>query len=293
MRIIGKRGRTFLLGSCVAALTSLGSHAAHASKVSHHDASDGGSLHRSLAASSHEHHRRTAHEHRSIHHKQAGEHFVHVAGISCVPYARQESGIEISGNAAQWWHHAEGVYARGNQPEVGSVLNFRANGHMRLGHVAVVASIIDSRNILVDHANWGGPGLHHGMISRGVRVEDVSANNDWSSVRVQLVTGEEYGSVYATYGFIYARADGTTSQMAAANHAAHVMAAMASADLDDHHIVQMPQQAQMQDNVVQRDLHIIAMRDTIHSGGNFDEVAEAPTRMRQQSLDLRIYRDMK
>src|SRR3978361_1159870 len=55
--------------------------------------------------------------------------------ISCVPYAREVSGIQVIGNAWQWWENASGLYARGDRPEVGSVWNFRANGRMRLGHV--------------------------------------------------------------------------------------------------------------------------------------------------------------
>ena len=75
-------------------------------------------------------------------------------GISCVPYARSVSGIELKGNAANWWAAAAGVYERGSQPEPGSVMNFRATGHMRLGHVAVVERVVNSREVEIDHANW-------------------------------------------------------------------------------------------------------------------------------------------
>jgi len=128
-------------------------------------------------------------------------------GISCVPFARVASGIELKGNAANWWDAANGVYARGQAPEDGSVLNFRANGHMRLGHVAVVSRVINVREIEVDHANWAGPSANKGGVSRGISVIDVSANNDWSAVRVALGHGGDYGSVYPTYGFIYDRPD--------------------------------------------------------------------------------------
>ena len=127
-------------------------------------------------------------------------------GISCVPFARSVSGIELKGNAANWWEAAAGVYERGNRPEPGSVMNFRATGHMRLGHVAVVARVIDSREVEIDHANWWGPGTRGG-VSRGIPVVDVSANNDWSAVRVGLGRTGEFGSVYPTYGFIYDRPD--------------------------------------------------------------------------------------
>jgi surface antigen len=123
-------------------------------------------------------------------------------GISCVPYARQVSGIEVGGNAWQWWENAEGRYARGRVPEAGSVLAFRANGRMRLGHVAVVSQVINAREIEVDQANWG-----RGTVSHGVAVVDVSEANNWTAVRVGLSRDGDFGSVYPTYGFIYARPD--------------------------------------------------------------------------------------
>ena len=128
-------------------------------------------------------------------------------GISCVPFARIASGIELKGNAANWWDAAAGVYARGQQPEGGSVLNFRATGGMRLGHVAVVTRVVNSREIEIDHANWWGPGASKGGVSRGVPVVDVSEHNDWSAVRVGLGHTGGFGSVYPTYGFIYDRPD--------------------------------------------------------------------------------------
>jgi hypothetical protein len=124
-----------------------------------------------------------------------------------VTFARANSGVQLSGNAANWWDAASGLYARGQQPERGSVLNFRANGHMRLGHVAVVSNVVSGREIEVDHANWAGPGVGRGGISRSIRVVDVSADNDWSAVRVSLGQPGLYGSVYPTYGFIYDRPD--------------------------------------------------------------------------------------
>jgi surface antigen len=129
-------------------------------------------------------------------------------GISCVPFARAATGITLKGNAANWWDAAAGVYERGSRPETGSVLNFRATGHMSLGHVAVVTNVIGEREIEIDHANWSGPGASKGGVSRGIRVEDVSSDNDWSAVRVALGHSGDYGSVYPTYGFIYDRPDG-------------------------------------------------------------------------------------
>jgi surface antigen len=131
------------------------------------------------------------------------------AYVQCVPFARAASGIELKGNAANWWDAADGVYQRGRRPEPGSVLNFRATGRMRLGHVAVVRTVVGAREIEIDQANWPAPGSK-GNISRGTRVIDVSDRNDWSAVRVQMSAGGEFGSVYPTYGFIYDRPDNGT-----------------------------------------------------------------------------------
>jgi surface antigen len=142
-------------------------------------------------------------------------------GIQCVTFARADSGIELSGDARDWWGNAAGIYQRGSRPESGAVLNFRANGSMRLGHVAVVNHIVDSRTVEIDHANWGGPGAVRGGISRDISVVDVSPNNDWSAVRVGLGHSGEYGSIYPTFGFIYNRPDAGTMVMAT-NHATPV-----------------------------------------------------------------------
>jgi surface antigen len=126
-----------------------------------------------------------------------------VVPISCVPFARRDSGIEVAGNAWEWWENAAGLYARGSVPQVGSVLAFQTNRHMRLGHVAVVSRVLNRREIEVDQANWpNGRG-----ISRGVPVVDVSERNDWTAVRVGLGHSGNYGSIYPTYGFIYDRRD--------------------------------------------------------------------------------------
>ena len=101
--------------------------------------------------------------------------------IQCVAFAKQDAGIEISGNARDWWYNAAGVYQRGQKPEAGSVLSFRPNPRMPLGHVAVVSSIEDSRTIVIDQSHWNSRG-----ITRDVEVKDVSEDNDWSAVRVQL-----------------------------------------------------------------------------------------------------------
>ncbi len=122
--------------------------------------------------------------------------------IQCVAFAKSDAGIDISGNARDWWGNAAGVYERGARPEEGSVLSFRENGRMPLGHVAVVSGISDSRTIVIDQSHWGSRG-----ITRDITVKDVSQENDWTAVRVQLANGRDFGSIYPTHGFIYPRPD--------------------------------------------------------------------------------------
>lgn len=126
--------------------------------------------------------------------------------LECVPYARRVSGIQLSGDARYWWNEAPGRYERGQTPQAGAVLNFRANGRMPLGHVAVVQQVVNRREILITQANWGGPGFTRGGVSSDISVVDVSPRNDWTAVRVALGHSSTYGSVYPTYGFIYRNA---------------------------------------------------------------------------------------
>lgn len=150
-------------------------------------------------------------------------------GISCVPYARQATGMDISGNGGQWWYNAAGLYARGNRPEVGSIMAFPGYGGMRAGHVAVVERVVSSREVHIHHANWGGPGIRRGSIMRGVSVIDASAGNDWSQVRVQVGHNDDnYGRTYPLQGFIYNRPDGTGGTMMAGRNPLRVNAAQAA-----------------------------------------------------------------
>jgi surface antigen len=128
------------------------------------------------------------------------------SGLSCVPFARMATGMNISGDARLWWHNAAGSYLRGQAPERGAVLAFMASGGMHRGHVAVVSAVINDRTILIDHSNWAGPGIRRGQVMRGVTVMDVSDRNDWTAVRVQVGHGTEaFGRTYPTHGFIYNR----------------------------------------------------------------------------------------
>lgn len=124
--------------------------------------------------------------------------------LQCVPYARQVSGIQIYGDAWTWWDQADGRYARGTRPKVGAVMSFRPYGNMRLGHVAAVSRVIDSRTVLLRHANWSLIDGRRGQIENDVRAVDVSPNNDWSEVRVWFAPLGGLGTTrWPLNGFIY------------------------------------------------------------------------------------------
>ena len=124
--------------------------------------------------------------------------------LQCVPYARQISGIRIFGDAHTWWDQAEGHYARGRSPRVGAVMAFSPHGNMRLGHVAAVSRIIDSRTVLLRHANWSEIDGRRGQIEDNVRAIDVSPDNDWSEVRVWYAPIAGIGTTrWPVRGFIY------------------------------------------------------------------------------------------
>jgi len=253
-----RTGRTWLFGSVLAIALPALAPSSHASTETH-----GKATHRVVQAT---HPVRMVHHvvnhvtHASVHvavaRGYAGRGRVRVAGISCVPYARSASGITLAGNAWQWWDHAEGTYARGRVPEPGSVLTFRANGRMRLGHVAVVTTVVNNREIEIDHANWAGRG-----VARSVPVVDVSENNDWTAVRVGLGRSDSFGSIYPTYGFIYDRSD--TGAMLTAITAPAAQPAL---------------------NSPPRDLRPAAERTTVAAAPaktrEYDEVAEAPSQPR-------------
>ncbi|MDO9708312.1 CHAP domain-containing protein [Paracraurococcus lichenis] len=144
------------------------------------------------------------------------------AGISCVPYARSVTGMEVYGNGGDWWWNAAGRYHRGQMPEPGSVMAFRRSGGMAAGHVAVVSRVLGPRHVLIDHANWAGPGIRKGTIMHNVSVVDVSEANDWTAVRVQVGYDQgAYGRTYPTYGFIYNRPEGDTATAYASAPALH------------------------------------------------------------------------
>lgn len=124
--------------------------------------------------------------------------FVNASGppLQCAIYARQRSGIDIRGDAQTWWAQADGRYRRSAAPARGAVI---VMGGTEAGHVGVVARVLNTRQILVDHANW----LGRGEIITGALVEDSSPGNDWSQVKVWNIETNALGArAYPVLGFV-------------------------------------------------------------------------------------------
>lgn len=116
--------------------------------------------------------------------------------LQCAIYARQRTGFELTGEARNWWPQAEGRYRRASTPSPGAAIVL---GGTEAGHVAVVTGVLGARQIVVDHANW----LGGGEIITGALVEDASAANDWSAVRVWNVETNSMGlREYPVFGFV-------------------------------------------------------------------------------------------
>jgi hypothetical protein len=89
-------------------------------------------------------------------------------------------------------------------PEKGSVLVLHDYAGANHGHVAVVRNLVSEREIRIDHANW----LNDGSIYVNNPVLDVSADNDWSQVRVfNIKTGGWGSKIYPVRGFIGSNTD--------------------------------------------------------------------------------------
>jgi surface antigen len=127
-------------------------------------------------------------------------------GLSCVPYARQRTGMALYGDAYAWWDSAAGHYQRGNQPALGAVLVLPQTSRLHSGHVAVVAQLVGSRQILVDHANWIPD-----EIATNMPVIDVSPGNDWTQLRFWNAPSRTFGAIYPASGFVYAQSGNTPS----------------------------------------------------------------------------------
>ena len=151
----------------------------------------------------------------------------------CVPFARLVSGIQIFGDAWTWWNQAAGKYQTGYTPKAGAVLCFRPTGRMRLGHVAVVSQVLTDRVIQISQANWSLINGTRGQVERNVTVVDVSANGDWSEVKVWNDPSHNLGTtVYPTYGFIYQdAATAASAKITAASDAAVAMAQSAASQV--------------------------------------------------------------
>jgi len=124
--------------------------------------------------------------------------------LQCAPYARQVTGIALYGEASTWWEQAQGHYATGHKPRVGAVMTFRPHSKLQLGHVAAVSKVLDSRRILLDHANWSPINGRRGQVEQDVLAIDVSPANDWSLVRVWYgPLGDVGTTAWPVEGFIY------------------------------------------------------------------------------------------
>jgi hypothetical protein len=125
--------------------------------------------------------------------------------LSCVPYARERSGIALAGDAWQWWEAAEGRFHRSRAPRPGSVLVLARTSRLPQGHLAVVSRVVSDREIRVDHANWApGGSATRGRVARDQPVRDVSPRGDWSLVRVWYPQVNDYGrTAFPAFGFIH------------------------------------------------------------------------------------------
>ncbi len=126
------------------------------------------------------------------------------AYLQCAPYARQISGIQLFGEASTWWDQAQNQYATGATPQPGAVMAFRPHRGMESGHVATVSRVLDSRRVLLNHANWSPINGRRGQIEKDVLAIDASPNNDWSEVRVWYAPLGKVGTTpWPIDGFIY------------------------------------------------------------------------------------------
>jgi hypothetical protein len=120
------------------------------------------------------------------------------AAIECAPFARALSGVQLYGNAADWWWKADGLYDRSSAPAIGAVLVLRRSSRLAHGHVGVVTAIVSDREIRVTQANW----VRHRVFS-DMPVIDVSTGNDWTLVRVRWPPAGQMGATaYPAFGFI-------------------------------------------------------------------------------------------
>ena len=136
--------------------------------------------------------------------------------LQCVPYARENSRVNLHGDAYTWWDQAAGRYARGSEPKPGAVLVLSGYAGPNHAHLAVVHDVLSAREIRVNHANW----LNDGAIYINDPVVDVSDGNDWSAVRVwNIRAGAWGGRTYPALGFIGPDRDSGSDRVASGNSA--------------------------------------------------------------------------
>ena len=81
---------------------------------------------------------------------------------------------------------------------------------------AAFSKIIDSRTVLIRHANWCPINGRRGQIEDNVRAVDVSPDNDWSAVRVWYGPSQALGTTHwPLAGFIYPSKPARNEQLAA------------------------------------------------------------------------------
>ena len=87
---------------------------------------------------------------------EAGPLLVRDVGMSCVPYARNATGIALIGDAWQWWDLATGIYARGGVPVVDvSENNDWTAVRVGLGSATSFGSIYPTHGFIYDWADSG------------------------------------------------------------------------------------------------------------------------------------------
>ena len=79
--------------------------------------------------------------------------------LQCVPFARNQSGVNIYGDAHTWWDQARRKFETDDSPSKGAVMVIQGYRTDKRAHVAVVRKILDDRELTIDHANWANPVL--------------------------------------------------------------------------------------------------------------------------------------
>ena len=204
MRVRGTGAKTILLGSLLTFCSPLIAHHALASSL---PGADRGPT--SRTASPCRDWPRITPGGVALHGKNAPAGWRHVArggGISCVPFARSDSGIALAGNAWQWWDHAAGVYARG-----------------RCRSRAACSPSGPTRGCGWGMSRWSAgsstPARSRSTMpiggGRGCMAASPTTSRWWTCPRPTtgrrcgsgLGRSGDFGSVYPTYGFIYDRPD--------------------------------------------------------------------------------------